>query len=63
MLYVANSNDLLILGGTVWMDPGGQWSQARSYSLTTPGVSAAMGANRRGVRSKKDIHSLPQGLA
>ncbi|KAL8881266.1 MAG: hypothetical protein Q9198_001497 [Flavoplaca austrocitrina] len=56
MLYVNNSTDLAILGGTIWIDQGGQWTQARLTSLT---ARQAMAAQKAPFKSRKATTSAP----
>lgn len=36
MIYINQSEDLKILGGTIWIDQGEQWTQARVMSISPP---------------------------
>lgn len=36
MIYINQSEDLTILGGTIWIDQGEQWTQARVTSISPP---------------------------
>ena len=40
MIYINESDDLTILGGTIWIDQGEQFSQARVTDLTPPSSSS-----------------------
>lgn len=35
-IYIKQSEDLTILGGTIWFDQGEQWTQARVTSISAP---------------------------
>ncbi|KAL6715824.1 hypothetical protein ACLMJK_006785 [Lecanora helva] len=36
MIYINQSEDFTILGGTIWIDQGEEWTQARVTSLSSP---------------------------